>query len=129
MKSTLVRYLLVCLVPSYVGCYNTDTVTKDQLKASTDRDIIVITKDSLEYKFSKHAYSIVGDSLSGVGVQNNDVRPGKNEFKGSIPLSKIAQIKNDGFNSRRTWFIVGASVLALSFVWLVAVGSALSVHH
>jgi len=123
MKTKIVPCLLIASILFYIGCYNTETVTKEQLKATSIFDITVITVDSLEYKFSKQHYSIVGDSLSGVGVQIIDVWPGENQFKGLIPFSNIAQIKKDEFNPHKTWFIVGTSLLVLSFVLVTAVAS------
>ena len=108
MKSTLARCLSVGLFLFSAGCYNTEPLTREQLTRAQDRDITVLTRDSLEYKFSKHQYSIVGDSLSGVGVQTIDVWPGENQFKGAIPFSNIVQIRNNEFNSQKTSFIVGA---------------------
>jgi len=129
LRRTLARWLLAGSILLYAGCYNTETLTKEQLTATPDRDITVITKDALKYKFSRQNYRIVGDSLSGAGVQIIDVWPGEHQFNGSIPCSNIAQISHDEYNSRKTIFIVGASVFALSFVWGALVVSGYYDHH
>ena len=129
MRRTLARWLLAGSFLFHVGCYNTETLSKDQLRATQDHDITVKTNGALRYRFSKHQYSIVGDSLSGVGVQIIDVWPGEDRFKGSIPLSNIASIRNDEFNSRETIFIVAGSLFVLMFVGGALVASGLSVHH
>jgi hypothetical protein len=129
MKTKIIRCLLVASMLFYVGCYNTEVVTKEQLKATSTYDINVIMKDSLEYKFLNNNYSIHGDSLSGVGVQMIDGRPTEKHFNGSLSLSEIAQIKVDKFNPRETILIVGGSVLLVSFVWGAEVASGVIDHH
>ena len=130
MKSTLARYLLAVLLLVYAGCYDTEIITKERLPAGPDRDITVFTKDSLEYRFPAENYRIIGDSLSGVGVQIIDVWPVRKDFTGSIPLSNIAQVKTDKFNPRKTVAIVTASFLVASFALSVAVAAAiLNGHH
>jgi hypothetical protein len=121
--------LIVASISFYVGCYNTEVVTKDQLKAAFNYDIDVIMKDSLEYRFLNNNYSIHDDSLSGVGVQMIDGRPAENYFKGSMSLSEIAQVKADKFNVKETVFIIGGSFFLLSFVMGAEVASTVIDHH
>jgi hypothetical protein len=130
MKTRIIRFLLVASFLFYVGCYNTEMVTKEHLKATFDYDINVTTKDSLEYRFLNNKYSIHGDSLSGVGVLMHDGRPTENYFRGSLPLSEIAQVKTDKIDVKETAFIIGGSILALSFFLSAeAASSVLNDHH
>jgi hypothetical protein len=70
MKRKIVSCVLVASVSFYIGCYSTETVTREELEARVEKaDVTVYTKDSLEYKFSKGEYRIKGDTLSGSGVR------------------------------------------------------------
>ncbi len=68
MKNKIVSCLLVVSLSFYIGCYSTEMVSKEELKAKRHQvDVTILTRDSLEYRFSKENYSIQGDTLAGYG--------------------------------------------------------------
>jgi hypothetical protein len=70
MNRKIVSCVLLASLSLYIGCYASGTVTKEELKAKTDRiDMTVYTKDLSRYKFSKEDYRIHGDTLSGSGIR------------------------------------------------------------
>jgi small ligand-binding sensory domain FIST len=70
VKKTFTSSVLVCSLLFFIGCYSPGVVTKEELKATTQRiDITVFTKDSTEYKFLKDNYLVQGDTLTGFGAR------------------------------------------------------------
>jgi hypothetical protein len=117
----IVSCMVVASLLFYIGCYSTDPITKDELKATAENDINVMTKDSLEYRFNKGDYSIQGDTLSGTGVQVIWEK-GKLtflRFHGSISFSEITTLTAEKFSAGKTTAaIVIPIALAVGFlVW------------
>ena len=74
MNRKIVSCVLVASLSFCTGCYSTEMVSKDELKAKDEPvDITIFTRDSLEYKFSKENYRIQGDTLSGYGMRTGNV--------------------------------------------------------
>jgi hypothetical protein len=129
---TLICLLLVSLSIS-VGCYNNQTITreelnpakKDDLKAEFEhRGITVLTKDSLEYKFSKGNYRVQGDTLVGIGVQTigGDDKP----FQGQIPFADITSLTTEEFDLTATIIAIGLPaglVVGLFVAWANAMSN------
>ena len=101
----IISCLLVASLSLYIGCYTTDPVTKEELKAKVDQAYITVyTKDSLEYKFLKENYSIQGDTMRGFGTQTigGDDRP----FHGSISFADITLMETEKFNLAETIIVI-----------------------
>jgi hypothetical protein len=117
LKRKIVSCVLLASVSFYVGCYNNQTITREELNAISkedlntkveQRDITVFTKDSLEYRFSKENYRIQSDTLTGIGVQmigGND-----NRFHGRIPIADITLIETEAFDLTGTIIAIGLPV-------------------
>jgi hypothetical protein len=74
LKRKIVSCVLVASLSFYIGCYSTEMVSKDELKAKSGQvDITIFAKDSLEYEFTKGNYRILGDTLSGYGIRKQKV--------------------------------------------------------
>ena len=66
MNREIICCVLVASLLFSIGCYSTEMVRKEELKAKAEHaDITVYTKDYLEYKFSKGNYSVQRDTLTG----------------------------------------------------------------
>ena len=99
MKIKTISCVLVASLLFYIGCYSTQPITKDELKATVEHDDInVITKDSLEYRFYQGDYGIQGDTLSGTGVQILNGWATDKHFNGSMPLSEITELTAEKFS-------------------------------
>lgn len=108
MTNKIVSCVLVGSLCFSIGCYNAETVSKDELKAQTEQaDITVFTKDSLEYKFIKNNYQLHGDTLSGFGVRKSTVST-EIVRDARLALEDVASIETRGFNLRSTILLCGA---------------------
>jgi hypothetical protein len=120
MKKKIISCVLVSFLLFSVGCYSTQTITREQFQATTKEelnakceqlDVAVFTKDSLEYKFSKGNYRIQRDTLTGFGVQT--IGGTDKRFQGSISLADITSLKTEGFSLSKT--IIAASLPFAAF--------------
>jgi hypothetical protein len=133
MKRKIISCALVASISFSIGCYNTQTITREQLQATTKEelkakadkdDITVFTKGSLEYEFSKGNYRIQGDTLIGFGVQTIDGndRP----FHGAISFADITSLETEKFNLGITILAIGLPVglvVGLLSAWASHMGS------
>jgi hypothetical protein len=102
MRKEIVSCVLVASLMFYIGCYNTELLTKEGLKARVEQcDITVSTKDSLDYTFLKDNYRIQGDTLTGFGVRKShsvsDV-----VLDASLPFANITAIETREFSTGKT---------------------------
>ena len=134
MKKKIISCLLVASFSFSIGCYNTQTITREQLQANTREevkakweqlDIAVFTKDSLEYKFLKDNYRIKNDTLTGFGVQT--IGATERRFQGSISLADITSLKTEEFDLMGTIVAIGLPVSLICGL-LLAMASELSRH-
>jgi hypothetical protein len=107
MKRKIISWVLVASLFFSIGCYSTGMVTKDELKAKTDKDdITVFTKDSSEYRFLKENYSIEGDTLTGFGVRkwnmSSDI-----VLDASLSFADIDSIESKEFDATKTILLCG----------------------
>lgn len=132
LKRKIVSCVLLASLSFSIGCYNNETitreqlnpVTKDKLKAEVDQlDITVFTKDSLEYKFFKGNYRVQGDTLIGVGVQTigGDDKP----FQGYISFSDITSLETVEFSLAKTIIVICIPIV-LGGAFLVAFAISIS---
>jgi hypothetical protein len=119
--------LIGSLMLSY-GCYSDQTITNGEITATPkenysalagQRDLIVFTKDSLRYEFSKESYSIRDDTLTGIGVQTCDGK--ESRFRGTLSFSDITSLQTSEFSTGKT---IAGTLLLVALV--VAVGLGLS---
>ena len=118
MKRKIISCVLVASFSFSIGCYNTQTITREQLQSTSkgqlnaeQLDITVCTIDSLEYKFLKDNYRIQGDTLTGFGVQT--IGGIDRHFQGSISFANITSLKTAEFSLAKT--IVAASLPFVAF--------------
>ena len=132
MKRQIISCVLVTFLSFSIGCYNTQTITRGQFEATTkdeltaeceQLDIVVVTKDSLEYKFVKDNYRIQGDTLSGFGVQT--IGGIDRRYQGSIALADITSLKTEEFSLAKTIIAAALPFVALGGFILIM---ALSLH-
>jgi len=92
---------MVCL-SFFIGCYSTDTATKEDLASKAAlANISVYTKHSEEYDFSKGNYRVQGDSLTGYAIRR------KNDstevvLRASLSFAAIDSIEMREFDMVRT---------------------------
>ena len=75
MTGKIVSCTLLCSLASSIGCYNYDTITREELNAERKRELkegadqldIRVFTDSSEYSFPSGTYRIQADSLAGFG--------------------------------------------------------------
>jgi hypothetical protein len=125
MKNNIISCVLVASLSFSIGCYNTQTITREQLteptkeelKAKTAQvDITVCTSDSLEYKFLKDSYRIQADTLTGFGVQT--IGGTDRRFQGSISFADISSLKTEEFDLTGTIIAIGLPVgLVVGFLF------------
>ena len=129
MRKTIVaRALLAALVLS-AGCYNYDTIRREDLGADKKKQLTVeadqcdirVFTDSSHYQFDRGNYRVQGDTLAGFGVQS----AGGYEvpFKGFIPFSAITMIETEEFSLTKTILVVaipGAAIGAFFYSWSVS---------
>jgi hypothetical protein len=116
MRREIVSCVLVASLMLCVGCYNTELVTKEGLKARTEQcDITVSTKDSLDYTFLKDNYRIQGDTLTGYGVRRST---GLSEvvLDASLPFANITSIAYKEFSPWKTIALCGGVGLGVLIV-------------
>ena len=120
MKKKIISCVLVSSLLSSIGCYNTQTITREQFQATTMErlsaeseqfDITICTIDSLEYKFLKDNYRIQGDTLTGFGVQT--MGGTERRFQGSIAFADITSVKTEEFSLAKT--IIAAALPFVAF--------------
>ena len=123
MESKIISCVLVASLLFSVGCYSTGIVTKEELKAKPKPvDIVVCTKDSLTYRFSKEQYHIQGDTLSGSGIQIRANTVVGDSVDVSLSLADIVSIEAREYRSGRTALLglaIGLVVLIPLIVMLV----------
>jgi hypothetical protein len=116
VKRKIVSCVLVASLSFYIGCYSTEMVSKDELKAKVEQlDITIFTKDSLEYKFSKENYRIQGDTLSGYGIRRWNVSTDV-IFDASLPFADIDSIETREFDPTRTIVLCGGIGLGVVLI-------------
>jgi hypothetical protein len=110
------------------GCYSDQTITHGELTATPkenystlagQRDLIVFTKDSSRYEFSKENYLIQSDTLTGFGIQARDGK--EMRFHGTLSFSEITSLQTSEFSTGKT---IAGTVLLVALV--IGVGLALS---
>lgn len=123
----IISCVLVAFLSFSIGCFNNDTITREQLNPVTkeklraeveQRDIIVFTKESVVYKFLKGNYRVQGDTLIGFGVQTigDDDRP----FHGYVSFADITSLETEEFSLAKTLIAIGLPVgaaVAFLFAW------------
>ncbi len=114
MKKKIVSCVLIISLLLYVGCYNSETLTKQELTAM-DREaaITVFTKEQRRIVFEAGKYSLIGDTLWGMGAENVALSINK-PFRGPIPLSHIVVIEVKEFSAVKTMVFVGGVGLAVA---------------
>jgi hypothetical protein len=130
MKMKIISCVLVSSILFSIGCYNTQTITREQLQATAKErlnaeqlDVTVIMKDSLEYRFVKDNYRIQGDTLTGFGVQT--IGDSERSFQGSIAFADITSLRTTEFSLAKT--IIAASLPFAAFgVFVLILASSLS---
>jgi hypothetical protein len=130
MKKKIISCVLVTSLSFSVGCYNTQTITREQLEATTKEklkaeceevDIAVFTKDSLGYKFLKGNYRIQGDTLTGFGAQT--IAGTERRFQGSISFADITSLETEEFDLAGTIIAIGLPVgFVVGFMFWFAAG-------
>jgi|GEM_PF-4871060 hypothetical protein len=149
MKRQIVSCAFVVSLLFSIGCYSTEVVMKEELKAKAEQmDITVVTKDSLKYEFSKKRYRVQGDTLigwsrvltapsstslsfqetvalleSGHSISANTYT--RDSVVTSIALADITSLKTDQFDLAGTIIcvILASSVLFIGFLYLILVPS------
>ena len=122
MKRQIISCVLVASILFSIGCYSTGMVTKDEFKAKAEKDdITVLTKESLEYKFSKGNYRVQGDTLSGSGVRVSANRSARDSVVTSIAFADITLLKTEEFDLTNTiLFCVGVGMGGVCLFYLSA---------
>jgi hypothetical protein len=116
VKEKIVSCVLVVSLSFYIGCYSTEMVSIDELRARADQaDITVFTKDSLEYTFSIGNYRIQADTLSGYGVRRSNASADA-VFDASLSFADIDSIKTREFDPPRTIALCGGIGLGVFLV-------------
>jgi hypothetical protein len=111
-----VSCLLVASLCFFLGCYSTETVSKDDLNAQSGYgDLTVVTRDSLEYRFFEESYRVRQDTLCGVGVRRSGlsttvVRDARLSFV------DIASMETRAFNLRTTILVCGGIALGAGLI-------------
>jgi hypothetical protein len=126
----IISCVLVASLSFSIGCYNNDTITREQLNPITKEelraeveqlDITVFTKESVRYKFLKGNYRVQSDTLIGFGVQTNggDDRP----FHGYVCFADITSLETEEFSLAKTLIAIGLPVgAAAAFLFSWAAG-------
>jgi hypothetical protein len=116
MKRKIVSWLLVGSLSLYIGCYNTEMVSKEGLKPRVEQyDITVSTKDSLEYIFLKDNYRVQGDTLTGFGVRRSN-RRSDIVLDASLPFADITSIETKEFSFGKTLLLCAGIGLGAAFI-------------
>lgn len=90
-----------------IGCYSTELISNDELKAASGQvDIIVFAKDSSGYEFAKGNYRIAGDTLSGYGIRKQKSST-EVIFDASVSFAAIDSIKTRELDLPRTIALCG----------------------
>lgn len=111
MRRKIVSSLLIVSFLSYIGCYSTETVPKQELAAKQIQgDITVIMKDRMRFVFGDGKYSISSDSLSGIGGRKTADYFVDLPFQGSLALADIMFIERKEFSTGKTILLAGAAV-------------------
>lgn len=98
-----------------IGCQDTVQMTKEEFVGSGKRSAIVVqTRLSRRYAFRKDQYWFSGDSLTGIGVQQNRGPIMDTPFRGSLALSDITLIEAQEFNAGKTVLLAGGIGLAVA---------------
>lgn len=130
IRTKIVSCVLVATLSFSMGCYSSQTITREQLTPAAKEelkvefegsDITVFTKDSSEYKFLKGDYHIQGDTLQGIGVQTlgGEERP----FHGPISFTDIASLETEEFDLTATIIAISLPVgLVVVFLFALAAG-------
>jgi len=119
VKRRIVPCVLVASLLFSIGCYNTEMVTKEGLKARAEQvDITVFTSDSLEYKFLKTDYSIQGDTVSGFGIRRRNT-VATVVLDASLPLASITSIETRELDPTKTILLCGGVVVGVALIILI----------
>jgi hypothetical protein len=106
MKRKIVSSVLVFSLLFSMGCYSSEVITKEDLKAKVKKvDITVFMKNSVEYKFFKDDYRIQGDTLIGFGTHTSTGNGAS--FYGSISFKDITSIETPEFSLTLTLVAIG----------------------
>ncbi len=116
MKRKIVSWVVAASLLSYLGCYDTEIVTKEGLNARADQvDITLFMRDSLEYQFLKNDYRIQGDTLKGFGVRRlhgvSDIVLGA-----SLAFTDIMSIETTELSTGKTILLCGGIALGSVFI-------------
>jgi hypothetical protein len=116
MEVTVQSKIVSCLLLAsfFIGCYSPVAVSKNELKGRAEQaDIIVVTKDSVEYTFLKDNYRIQGDTLSGSGKRSRNASTDI-VLDARLSFDAIASIETSEFNLTRTAALcAGAGVVGV----------------
>jgi hypothetical protein len=127
MKKKIISCILVASLLFSIGCYNSQTITKEQLNSTAKKeletefdsiDITVLTKDSSEYKFLKGNYRIHGDRLVGFGVRR--IAGNDSSFHGSISFADITSLETTEFSLADTILAIGLPTIIAGFIGFIA---------
>ena len=126
MNRRIISYILVSSLLFSIGCYNHQTITKEQLKAITKEqfkaefeyaDITVFMKDSSECTFLKGNCFIHNDNLIGSGVHT--IAGHDSSINSPISFADITSVESTEFSLEDTIGAIGAPVLATLLVYLI----------
>jgi hypothetical protein len=120
VKRNVIFGLSVASLVTFAGCYTTEMMTAEGLKARTEPvDITVFMKDSCEYRFAKENYRIAGDTLSGYGIRKRNLSTDV-VLHASCALAECDSIEGREFNLTRTVTLcASAGVAAFLLVQLL----------
>jgi hypothetical protein len=118
LSTKIVSCVLVASLSFYIGCYSTELISTDGLKAKSGQvDIIVFAKDSSGYEFTKGNYRIAGDTLSGYGVRTQKEST-EVIFDASVSFAAVDSIKTRKLDLPRTIALCGG--IGLGVVVIIA---------
>ena len=122
MMTKTVSCLLVGSLSFSVGCYTGVTVKKEELPKSVgESDIIVHTRDSLEYRFSGENYRVHGDTLSGYGIRRGRVLV-EEALVASLPFAAVDSLEVQKFDAGRTILLCGGIGIGAALIAIMAFG-------
>jgi hypothetical protein len=116
MKRRIVPWVVAASLSFYIGCYNTEIVTKEGLNAKAEQvDITLFMRDSLEYTFLKNDYRFQGDTLKGFGVRRlhgvSDI-----VLDASVAFTDIISIETRELSTGKTILLCGGIALGSVFI-------------
>jgi hypothetical protein len=120
VKRNVIFGLSVASLVTFAGCYTTEMLTAEGLKAKAEPvDITVFMKDSYEYRFAKENYRIAGDTLSGYGIRKRNLSTDV-VLHASCALAECDSIEGREFDLARTVSLcAGAGAVAFLLVHIL----------